>query len=400
MSDEALRSEVRDWLHVNWDSAARRARHDPESGLKGWLEQTLVARWSVPRWPREWYGRGLPDEQAKIIESEFAAVGAPGSGLDQSHLAANTLLTFGQDALKRELLPKLLTEQARICLLYSEPGAGSDLAAVRTRAERQQDDKGERWVINGQKVWTSGARDADYGLLLARTNWDVPKHKGISFFFLPMRQSGIDIRPLHQITGDSHFNQVFLDNAIAPAANLLGARDEGWKVLQTALAYERLVMGSGVGERRQGSSKDNSVNLIQLARKAGCLADPLIRQQLAQVLAYRHLNSLNLARAKAEMSQGTSSPIMSLGKLAMSRILHGDARMMATILGAASILDGAENPLAADANYRACNAYMTSIGGGTDQIQRNIISERVLGLPRELEVDRELPFRKSRAVLG
>ncbi|MDB5969883.1 MAG: Acyl-CoA dehydrogenase [Hydrocarboniphaga sp.] len=394
MTDEELRLEASEWLARNWDARARKSKYDPDGGLKGWLKQTFDARWSVLRWPEEWYGRGLPDEQAKIVEQEFARVGATGTGLDRSHLAANTLLTFGQDALKRELLPKFLTGQYTNCLLYSEPGAGSDLAALRARADRD----GDRWLINGQKVWTSGAATADYGLLIARTDWDAPKHKGISFFFIPMKQKGIEVRPLHQITGDSHFSEVFLDNAVVPAGNLLGKENDGWKVLQTALAYERLVMGEGAGERRQGSSIDNKISLIAMAREAGCIDDPCIRQDIARALAYRQLNALNLQRAKAEMAQGTSSPIMSLGKLAMSRILHEDARVMTTILGASSVLDGAEHPRAADVNYRAFNAYMTSIGGGTDQIQRNIIGERVLGLPREVELNRDLPFRESLAV--
>jgi alkylation response protein AidB-like acyl-CoA dehydrogenase len=159
-------------------------------------------------------------------------------------------------------------------------------------------------------------------------------------------------------------------------------------------------MGEGAGERRQGSTKDNRVDLVSMAREAGVLDDPLIRQEIARVAAYRQLNNLNMARAKAELAQGAASPIMSLGKLAFSRILHEEARLMTQILGASSLLDGPENPLPADVNYRSFNAYMTSIGGGTDQIQRNIIGERVLGLPREVELDRDVPFRDSRAVTG
>jgi alkylation response protein AidB-like acyl-CoA dehydrogenase len=200
--------------------------------LCAWLAQVFAARWAVPRWPEEWWGRGMTNDQAKIVEAEFARVGAPGTGQDRTNIAANTLLTHGQDALKSALLPQLLTGNASICLLYSEPGAGSDLASLRTRAER----RGEDWVVDGQKVWTSGARSADYGLLVARTDWDVPKHQGISFFILPMKQPGIDIRPIHQITGDTHFNEVFFDDAAVPGANLLGPVNGGWKVLQTALA--------------------------------------------------------------------------------------------------------------------------------------------------------------------
>ncbi|MFZ4746069.1 MAG: acyl-CoA dehydrogenase family protein [Sphingomonas sp.] len=391
-----IASDVQTFLDTHWDSQQRRPRH-VDGGIKGWLQKVFDARWSVAGWPPEFYGRGLGKDEAKAVIAAFRKARAPGAGQDRINISAATLMNFqSDDALKHKLLPLLLTGRLSTCLLYSEPGAGSDLAALRTRAERRGDD----YVITGQKVWTSGARTADYGLLIARTDWDVPKHQGISFFFIEMRQPGIDIRPINQITGDSHFNEVFLDNAVVPLQNRVGAEGEGWKVLQTALAVERLIMGEGAGERRQGSAKDNVVSLIDIARGHGRLADPLIRQEIAQAMAYRQLNDLNMARAKEEMAQGSSSPIMSLGKLAMSRILHTDAAVMTHILGAASMLDGAANPVPADVNYRTANAYMTSIGGGTDQIQRNIISERVLGLPREIELDRDVPFRTSRAVTG
>jgi len=391
MTDDDIRAEVRDWLAANWSRDKAKDDHAVR-----WTRRVFEARWAATSWPAEWFGRGYTNAQAKIVEQAFAAVGARGAGQDRSNLAANTVLKFGTEALKHVVLPKLLSGEASICLLYSEPGAGSDLASVRTRADRQ----GDGWVVNGQKVWTSGAMTADYGLLLARTDWDQPKHNGISFFLLPMKQAGVDVRPIHQITGDRHFNEVFIDNAIVPPDHRLGEENAGWSVLQTALAYERLIMGEGAGERRQGASKDNRVDLVRLAHERGKLRDPVLRQKIAQAIAYRHLNSLNLARAKAEMAQGTSSPIMSLGKLAMSRILHNDARVMGDILGTESLLDGPDHALAADVNYRGFNAFMTSIGGGTDQIQRNIISERVLGLPREIEIDRNLPFRESRAVTG
>ncbi len=387
-------SEVQAFLDANWDAPAGRPR---DGGREDWAQRVFDAGWAAASWPTDWYGRGLDKDDAKIVLRAFRRAGAPGAGQDRTNIPAATLMAFSSDeSFKRELLPDLLTGRLRICLLYSEPGAGSDLAAIRTRAELQ----GDRYLINGQKVWTSGAQSADYGLLIARTDWDVPKHQGISFFFVAMRQPGIDIRPINQITGDSHFNEVFLDNVTVPVRNRVGAEGEGWKVLQTALAVERLIMGEGAGERRQGSAKSNVVSLIDIAREAGKLDDPLIRQRIAQATAYRQLNALNMARAKEEMARGNSSPIMSLGKLAMSRILHTDAAVMTEILGAASMLDGPGYDRAADVNYRTANAYMTSIGGGTDQIQRNIISERVLGLPREIELDRDLPFRTSRAVTG
>jgi len=182
-----------------------------------------------------------------------------------------------------------------------------------------------------------------------------------------------------------------------PAENLLGELNTGWGVLQTALAYERSVMGEGARGPRSGVAEAvGEEPLIALAREAGALGDPLIRQEIAKVIAYKRLNALNTARAKAGLAQGTSSPVMSLGKLAMSRILHEEARVRTAILGAGSLLEGKDHPRAEEANILTLNAYFTSIGGGTDQIQRNIIGERVLGLPKEPEVDRDIPFRQVR----
>ncbi len=397
ISDQALRDEVRAWLAANWDPKLRAAPGGagwtvtPEH--RAWLAKVVDARWAAPRWPVEWYGRGLGDAQARIIEREFAKVGAPGSGQDRSNLWANTALAYASPTFKPKIVPKLLKSEVGMCLLYSEPGAGSDLAGIRTRAEK----RGDHFVVNGQKVWTSGAATADYGMLIARTDWDVPKHKGISFFFLPMKQPGVEVRPLRQITGESHFNEVFITDAVCPDENLLGPLNAGWGVLQTALAYERSVMGEGARGPRSGVAvATDEEPLIALAREAGVLGDPLIRQEIAKAIAYRRLNAMNTARAKADLSQGTSSSIMSLGKLAMSRILHEEARVRTLILGAGSLLEGPDYPRAEDANFLTLNAYFTSIGGGTDQIQRNIIGERVLGLPKEPEVDRDIPFRQVR----
>ena len=386
ITDDELRDEVRGWLAQNWKDNLPADFLAPAatSALTEWYSKVVDARWAVPSWPEEWYGRGLSNAQSRIIEDEFRRAGAPGAGMDRTHLAANTVLKYGTEQLKKQMLRPLLTSEISTCLLYSEPGAGSDLAGLRTRAERD----GDQWVINGQKVWTSGAVTADYGLLIARTDWDVPKHKGISYFFCPMKQPGVTVRPLKQITGDSHFNEVFLDSAAIPAENLLGDLNTGWLVLQTALQYERSIMGGAVARRGAGAPA-----LIRFAREAGRLDDPVTRQDVARAIAYRKLNDLNMRRALADMEQGSSSSLASLGKLAMSRILHEDARVRTAILGARSMLDGEAVPASAETHYQAFMGYFNSIGGGTDQIQRNIISERILGLPKEIEVDRDVPFR-------
>lgn len=394
MTDAALRHEVEAWLAANWRGLPAPTESFGRDPRSAWLAQVRDAGWAVPRWPTDWYGRGLANDQAMIVERAFAAAGAPGAGQDRTNLWANTALAHATDSFKRVIVPQLLAGEVGMCLLYSEPGAGSDLAAIRTRAEKV--DGG--WRVTGQKVWTSGAQIADYGMLIARTDWDVPKHKGISFFFLPMRQQGVEVRPLRQITDEAHFNEVFITDAFVPDENLLGPLNGGWAVLQTALAYERSVMGDSARGPRSGTAGPKGDHaLIGLAREAGKLGDPVVRQDLAQVIAWRVLNKLNTQRAKAELKQGTSSAIMSLGKLAISRVLHEEARVRTMLLGPESLLQGTDHPRAEDANFLTLNAYFTSIGGGTDQIQRNIIGERVLGLPREPEVDRTIPFREVRA---
>jgi alkylation response protein AidB-like acyl-CoA dehydrogenase len=403
VSDDALREEAREWLADHWTPERAAALEktaqiwSASDELKVWLGEVVEARWAVPSWPVESFGRGSSASQSKIIAREFAKVRAPGAGQDRSSLWANTLLARGTAALKAKLLEPILKSEVNMCLLYSEPGAGSDLAGIRTRADL----KGDHYVVNGQKVWTSGAATADYGMLIARTDWDVPKHAGISFFFLPMKQSGIEVRPLRQITNESHFNEVFITDAIVPAENLLGDANTGWKVLQTALAYERSVMGDAArGARSKAKESREEEVLIALAREAGVLEDPALRQDIAQAIAYKKLNGLNNARVKADLEQGTMSPAMSLGKLAMSRILHEEARVRTAILGAQSLFEGSEYPRGEDANFLTFNAYFTSIGGGTDQIQRNIIGERVLGLPKEPEIDTKIPFRDVRTSSG
>ena len=404
LTPSALRDEVRAWLDGHWSAEVPRQE---------WLAAVVDAGYAVPTWPAAWFGRDLDADLADVVVAEFRRAGAPGAAQDKHNLWANTVLAFGTEALKQRFIRPLLLDEVAMCLLYSEPGAGSDLAGLQTRAERD----GDEWVVTGQKVWTSGARKADYGMLVARTDWDVPKHRGISFFWCPMKQPGIEVRPIRQITGESHFNEVFLDGARIPGDHLVGGLDDGWRVLQTALAYERSVMGDVArGPRRaepkpaagdepvdaavdaepaaSGGPQGAEVDLWELAKDVGRADDPVIRQAIARVHTLRTVNRWNGQRAKAQLAQGTSSPILSLGKLAMSGILHEGAHVQRLIVGAEALLDGPANPRGDDANFLSLNAYFTSIGGGTDQIQRNIIGERVLGLPREPEVDRDVPFRE------
>lgn len=395
MNEETLRQEAAAWLATNWSGKRSDA----------FIEKVVDAKLAAPSWPVEWFGRGVSPDAGQVVAQEFAKVGAPGAGQDITNLWANTVLAFGSDALRTEHLRDLMLGRTNMCLLYSEPGAGSDLAGLQTRAERD----GDEWIINGQKVWTSGGRNADFAFLIARTDWTVPKHAGISFFFLPMKQPGVEVRALRQATGDSRFNEVFLTDARVSQANMLGDLGKGWSVLQTALAYERAVMGESTRRRKQTDDKESvrsaddeasapipDLSLVELARETGRNTDPVVRQQLTALHSLVQVNKWNGQRAKAELEQGTSSSIVSLGKLAMSRILHTAGSLQAELLGAEAMISGSDSPRSADATYAMLNAFFTSIGGGTDQIQRNIIGERVLGLPREPEVDKGLPFSQVR----
>jgi len=387
---DTLRSAVRSWLDEHW-----RAGLDP----RAWRANVVDDGWAAPSWPAAFYGRGVERALSSIVAEEFARVGAPCGGLDsvpsqlaiELHIAGNTVVAFGQDSLKRELLRPILMGDRRACLLYSEPGAGSDLAALQTRAERD----GDEWVVNGQKVWTTAGHLADFGVLIARTDWDQPKHRGISYFVLPMRQAGVEVRPIRQMTGEAFFNEVFLTDARIPADHLVGDLNDGWRVLQTALAYERLVMGSagGAGRDTRRLPVGATVDLIELARSAGRSGDPPVRQALAELYARRQVIGWNAARAKVATERGTSAPAASLGKLAMSRVLHESAALASALLGPAGALYGPEVPDAHTANHSSMMAFMNSIGGGSDQIQRNIVSERILGLPKDPATDRDIPFR-------
>ncbi|WP_040337484.1 acyl-CoA dehydrogenase family protein [Candidatus Blastococcus massiliensis] len=382
-SDDEVRERVRTWLAAHWDPAIDRSE---------WLAAVVEAGYATPRWPRAAFGSELPEPQASIVEAEFARVGAPGSGQDRTNLWANTLLTYGSAELRERLLRPLLENRVRMCLLYSEPGAGSDLAGVRTSAVPD----GADYVVDGQKVWTSNAAGADFGMLLARTDPAVAKHRGLSFFFLPMDQPGVEVRPLRQITGEAHFNEVFLTGARVPAANMLGEPGQGWRVLLTALAYERVALGeTNLGAMTRANGR-GATDLVDLARRHGRDDDVLIRRDLARLTALRSVNRWNNQRAQAEREQGSSSSLDSLGKLMMSRIVHETGRVQSAIVGPEALLEGPVHPDGDDANFASMNAYFTSIGGGTDQIQRNIIGERLLGLPREPEVDRDVPFQDVR----
>ncbi len=390
MSVTAL-DHARQFLDEHWS---------PSGDSQDWATVMVDNGWSAMRWPVEFCGRGLSDDEARACEALFRERKAPGTGQDRFNLWAGTMVRHGSTELKHAFIRKLLLDEVAMCLLYSEPGAGSDLAGLRTTAIKD----GDEWIITGQKVWTSGGRDADYGMLIARTDWDQPKHRGITFFFFPMKQPGVEVRPLRQATGDSRFNEVFITEARVPDSHRLGDLNAGWMVLQTALTYERAVMGiskvspsgdnaKGATAKAHGIIPKPDLSLVDLAHRVGKANDPVIRQRIAKLHCLKLVNEWTSTRAAAQTKKDGSSPLVSLGKLAMSEILHSAGRLQGHLLGNDGMLDGDQHPASRDANYSQLNAYFTSIGGGTDQIQRNIIGERVLGLPKEPETDRAQPFR-------
>jgi alkylation response protein AidB-like acyl-CoA dehydrogenase len=382
----SIRDEVREFLDASWR---------PGMDIKEFRQKAVDTGWLAPTWSSDWFGRGLNTADAEVVGEEFRRVGAPGRS-DRDHLHARVIYELGSDTLKSTYLRDLLTDSIQGCLLYSEPGAGSDLASIRTSAVPE----GDQWRINGQKVWTTSGHTATYGLLVARTDTDVPKHRGLTFFVIPMKQDGIEVRPIVQITGDAHFNEVFFTDAWVDDANRLGDVNDGWRTLMTALGYERLVMGArGVGSRASDPTYvGTGDDLLALAQRHGRLDDPVIAHQLADIYAERTAARLNAARYAAE-GRGQDAAAMSLGKLMMSRILHGTAGLRRDIVGAAALYDERTDPPndAEVANFFTLDAYFTSIGGGTDQVQRNIISERMLGLPKDRDPSKDIPFRDVRS---
>jgi alkylation response protein AidB-like acyl-CoA dehydrogenase len=392
--DEEVRAEAGAWLRDHWHGT-----DDPQ-----WRQALVNSGWAAPTWPRHRYGRGLSRAGARAVAEEFRAAGAPGGAVDVRpfrespwvYLLGNTLLAYGGEEVCAAYLPGLLSgDLGRGCLLYSEPGAGSDLAGLQTRADRD----GDGYVVSGQKIWTTGGRDARFGLLLARTDWEVPKHAGLSFFVIPMDLPGIEVRPIRQITGDAEFSEVFLTGVRIPAPALVGAEGEGWKVLQVALAAERSGMGSQSITRLSVDAGDDLGapvrELIDLARAAGRAGDPVIRQELMKVLSWRVTNTWTGQRAMSEIRRGSSS-LASVGKLAMSRVLHASTDLAFRLQGRESLVYDYDHPLDYQVDRELMFAFINSIGGGSDQIQRNIISERVLGLPRGFEADKGVPFKDVR----
>ncbi len=409
ISESEVRAEVQAWLKDNWD---------PEMSLIAWRSKLADSGWGMPQWPKEWYGRGLPHSLARAVEEELANVGAVSVAKSGVRLlAAATLLEHGTDQQKKQLLRRILTGEDTWCQFFSEPGSGSDLAGATTRAEL----KGDFWIINGQKVWTTSAHHADHGLLLARTDWDAPKHEGLSYFVIDVKQPGVDVQPLKQMNGHASFNQVFFTDAKVPQENLVGRVGDGWKIAMTTLAHERrgadglaasakrgVRVGSIHAEERAEAEQANQpykwypqragrVDLIlERAKETGANADPNVRQEIAKLMIMAKSAEWTARRARAAQQQGRpQGPEGSLGKLAASHVARACARVHTLMTGTEAMLTGKESPREGIIAEILVSVPAVSIAGGTDEIQRNIISERVLGLDKEPRFDTG-PFRKVR----
>jgi alkylation response protein AidB-like acyl-CoA dehydrogenase len=409
-------AELHDWLADNWD---------PDLSVAKWWERLGLSGWAAPLLPVDCYGRGLNRSDALRVAqtiTEFGALPAPmGMGIG---LVSPTIATHGTREQIERYIPDAVTGRLGWCQLFSEPGAGSDLAGLATRAARD----GDVWIVNGQKVWTSGGHLADLGMLLARTDPTVPKHQGITWFAFDMHQPGVEVRPLREMTGNTMFSEVFFTDAVVRDDARIGALNNGWTVANTTLFHERSGMGARSGaqvflgpragtvagdlERRAGDfvrttrstprrSDDGhrpspAATYITLAREFGRNADPVVRQRLAQAHILGEITRLNTERNKATRAVGGDIPgIANFSKLLMGHILRHNRDLGAAILGARSTLHGYDTDSRDSLNdapggrevqtitAQVLSAQALPIFGGTDQIQRNIIGERVLGLPKE-----------------
>ena len=408
--DATITAEVEDWLRIHWD---------PSRSVEQWWSAVAAAGWTTPHFAVSWGGRGLPRRSQLLVRAVFRRFGAlmPPGGLGLL-MAAPTILTHGTPAQIARFVPPMLDGRVAWCQLFSEPGAGSDLAGLRTRAVRD----GDRWIITGQKVWSSMAREADYGMLLARTAIDRPKHAGISWFAFRLDQPGVDIRPLREATGHAIFNEVFLDAAVVDDADLIGGEGNGWAVTQTTLLFERTGIGAGGGlagfpyPGRKSGLLDHTAGeaalmtapaggatvlalpeLVELARRLGRANDPLIRQRLARLATLTRIGEWTGQRGRSLGAAGMTGGFANLGKLAQSKIVKLAAEIGMDLTGPAGLLsapDGADG-----GRYGEAIVFSTasSIYGGTDEIQRNVIGERALGLPREPDPERGRPFGGAEA---
>jgi alkylation response protein AidB-like acyl-CoA dehydrogenase len=386
-----LREQVREFL----------ASHDPASMPRlEFLRARFDAGLAAVHYPPGLGGQGLPRALQSVVEAEFAAAGAPnnlperiGIGLG---MAAPTILAFGSDEQKARWLRPLWTGEEVWCQLFSEPGAGSDLAGLATRAVRTEG-PGEAWSVTGQKVWTSMAHEARWGLLLARTDPDVPKHAGLTYFGLDMTGDGVEVRPLRQLTGEAEFNEVFLTGAVIPDADRIGGVGEGWRVAQGTLMNERVSIG-GAALPREGGMIGSAARTW---REHPELRTPGLHDQILRLWADAEVARLASDRLRQQLAAGQPGPEGSAAKIVFARLNQEISSFEVDLAGGDGLRyadwtmrrPGSVSFYGRDVGYRYLRARGNSIEGGTSEILRNIIAERVLGLPAEPRTDTKVPWK-------
>jgi acyl-CoA dehydrogenase len=387
MSLEAFRSEVRAWLDENCPASCREPvdgsprRPPPTADLLLWRRRMGERGFTCPTWPREYGGGGLGAAEARVVAEELRRIGAElaSSGFGTAMLGP-VLLEHGTEEQKREHLPPIARGEIQWCQGYSEPGAGSDLASLQTRAVRD----GDEYVVNGQKIWTSGANAADWIFCLVRTDPDAPKHDGISFLLFDLKQPGVTIRPIRLISGASPFCEVFFENARAKARDLIGRENGGWTIAKRLLQHERTMLASGVAAVRDAGSSLPSLARAYLGEVGSQIADPILRDRIAQ-LEMDRLCLDATRRRSAEAARGAQGPghAVSVLKLVASEMSKRTSELVISILGAQGL--GWEGDAFSPAERAATRDWLRSksatLVGGTSEVQMNVVAKRVLALP-------------------
>ena len=387
-ADQAFRDQVRGWLEENLsgDFAGLRGKggpgreHEAFDERVAWDRHLAAAGWNCLGWPEEYGGRGLSLLQQVIFHEEYAKANAPARvNHIGEELLGPTLIALGTDEQKKRFLPGISDVTELWCQGYSEPGAGSDLAAVSTKAIRD----GDAWVVDGQKVWTSLAHVADWCFVIARTEPGSTRHRGLSYLLVPMDQDGVEVRPIEQLTGTSEFNEVFFDGARTAADLVVGEPGEGWKIAMATLGFERGVstVGQQVGFAREWDG------VVALARENGAIEDPVLRDRLVQSRMGLEVMRLHALRTLSAYVAGSAGAEASVSKLVWANWHRDLGELAMQVAGASSLVTRSNS---ADADYDLDDwqrlflfTRADTIYGGSNEIQRNIIAERVLGLPRE-----------------
>jgi alkylation response protein AidB-like acyl-CoA dehydrogenase len=392
-ADSDFRQQVRDWMtdHLRGEFAPLRFRGGPgdEHALvperMAWERELAAGGWTCVGWPTEHGGRGLPLRQEVIFHEEYARAGGPGrAGLIGEGLLGPTLIHFANPVQQQRFLPGIVSGTEFWCQGYSEPNAGSDLANIQTRADLD----GDEWVINGQKVWTSLAQWSDWCFVLCRTDRDAPKHKGISYLLVPMSAPGITVVPIRQITGTAEFNEVFFDNVRIPATQIVGAVNDGWKVAMGTLAFERgaLTLGQQMAFQREYG------HIVDAAKANGTWDDPATRQTLSDLWIRLQIMRWNAERTLAVDSNVELVREAMIHKLYWANLHQAMGEAAMAVLGAEAMIapystehDDGSNPDAEMSGHHKLFFFSRSdtIYGGSNEVQRNVIGERALGLPRE-----------------